>query len=297
MSSNHKKRALGKGLDALLNSTQNVAEIAEIKKDIAKGVSTVLLNEIEANPYQPRTEFEQEALNELAESIKVLGIIQPITLRHLEDGKYQIISGERRFRASKLAGLTEIPAYIRTADDQAMLEMALVENIQRENLNSIEVALSYQRLMDECALTQELLSERVAKKRSTVANYLRLLRLPAMVQAAIKENRLSMGQARAIISIEDEAKQIEVFNRILEEGLSVRQIEELVREEQLTSGTKTSSKSSNNASVNSFGGYTTQLTNLLSLPVKIQGKDGKGKVQIVFKSEDELQRIIQLLEK
>lgn len=297
MSSNHKKRALGKGLDALLNSTQNVAEIAEIKKDIAKGVSTVLLNEIEANPYQPRTEFEQEALNELAESIKVLGIIQPITLRHLEDGKYQIISGERRFRASKLAGLTEVPAYIRTADDQAMLEMALVENIQRENLNSIEVALSYQRLMDECDLTQELLSERVAKKRSTVANYLRLLRLPAMVQAAIKENRLSMGQARAIISIEDEAKQIEVFNRILEEGLSVRQIEELVREEQLTLGTKTSSKTSNNVNVNSFGGYTTQLTNLLSLPVKIQGKDGKGKIQIVFKSEDELQRIIQLLEK
>lgn len=297
MSNNNKKRALGKGLDALLNSTQNAVEIAEIKKDIAKGVSTVLLSEIEANPYQPRTEFEQEALNELAESIKVLGIIQPITLRHISDGKYQIISGERRFRASKLAGLKEIPAYIRTADDQAMLEMALVENIQRENLNSIEVALSYQRLMDECNLTQELLSERVAKKRSTVANYLRLLRLPATIQAAIKENKLSMGQARAIISIDDEKKQLEVFQRILEEGLSVRQIEDLVREEQLTSATKTSSKSSNKSSNQSFDAYSTQLSNLLSLPVKIQGKEGKGKVQIVFKSEDELQRLIQLLEK
>lgn len=297
MSNNNKKRALGKGLDALLNSTQNAVEIAEIKKDIAKGVSTVLLSEIEANPYQPRTEFEQEALNELAESIKVLGIIQPITLRHISDGKYQIISGERRFRASKLAGLKEIPAYIRTADDQAMLEMALVENIQRENLNSIEVALSYQRLMDECNLTQELLSERVAKKRSTVANYLRLLRLPAKIQAAIKENKLSMGQARAIISIDDEKKQLEVFQRILEEGLSVRQIEDLVREEQLTSATKTSSKSSNKSSNQSFDAYSTQLSNLLSLPVKIQGKEGKGKVQIVFKSEDELQRLIQLLEK
>lgn len=297
MSNNNKKRALGKGLDALLNSTQNAVEIAEIKKDIAKGVSTVLLSEIEANPYQPRTEFEQEALNELAESIKVLGIIQPITLRHISDGKYQIISGERRFRASKLAGLKEVPAYIRTADDQAMLEMALVENIQRENLNSIEVALSYQRLMDECNLTQELLSERVAKKRSTVANYLRLLRLPAKIQAAIKENKLSMGQARAIISIDDEKKQLEVFQRILEEGLSVRQIEDLVREEQLTSATKTSSKSSNKSSNQSFDAYSTQLSNLLSLPVKIQGKEGKGKVQIVFKSEDELQRLIQLLEK
>ncbi len=297
MSNNNKKRALGKGLDALLNSTQNAVEIAEIKKDIAKGVSTVSLNEIEANPYQPRTEFEQEALQELAESIKVLGIIQPITLRHISDGKYQIISGERRFRASKLAGLTEVPAYIRTADDQAMLEMALVENIQRENLNSIEVALSYQRLMDECSLTQELLSERVAKKRSTVANYLRLLRLPAQVQAAIKENRLSMGQARAIISIDNEQKQIEIFNRILAEGLSVRQIEDLVRDEQLTSATKTSSKSSNKTASNSFDAYSTQLSNILSLPVKIQGKEGKGKVQIVFKSENELQKLIQLLEK
>lgn len=297
MSNNNKKRALGKGLDALLNSTQNAVEIAEIKKDIAKGVSTVLLSEIEANPYQPRTEFEQDALNELAESIKVLGIIQPITLRHISDGKYQIISGERRFRASKLAGLKEVPAYIRTADDQAMLEMALVENIQRENLNSIEVALSYQRLMDECNLTQELLSERVAKKRSTVANYLRLLRLPATIQAAIKENKLSMGQARAIISIDDEKKQLEVFQRILEEGLSVRQIEDLVRDEQLTSATKTNAKSSNKSASQSFDAYSTQLSHLLSLPVKIQGKDGKGKVQIVFKSEDELQKLIQLLEK
>lgn len=297
MSNNNKKRALGKGLDALLNSTQNAVEIAEIKKDIAKGVSTVLLSEIEANPYQPRTEFEQDALNELAESIKVLGIIQPITLRHISDGKYQIISGERRFRASKLAGLKEVPAYIRTADDQAMLEMALVENIQRENLNSIEVALSYQRLMDECNLTQELLSERVAKKRSTVANYLRLLRLPATIQAAIKENKLSMGQARAIISIDDEKKQLEVFQRILEEGLSVRQIEDLVRDEQLTFATKTNAKSSNKSASQSFDAYSTQLSHLLSLPVKIQGKDGKGKVQIVFKSEDELQKLIQLLEK
>ena len=227
---NAKKKGLGRGLSALLNGTENeellTPEAAEKKP---AGVAAIPTDQIETNPFQPRTEFDETALQELSESIRAVGIIQPITVRKADNGRYQLISGERRFRASKLAGLEEIPAYVRTANDQGMLEMAIVENIQRENLNAIEVAISFKRLADECSLTQEQLSERVAKKRSTITNYLRLLRLPAEIQAGIRENVISMGHARALINLPTEAQQLKYFRLILEKDLSVRAVEELVR--------------------------------------------------------------------
>jgi len=226
--------ALGRGLGALIeeaSTTQNTAPAPTTESVLPK---SELINEIEiekivTNPYQPRTHFDEDALNELAASIKELGIIQPITVRKVDDNQYQIISGERRFRASKIAGLKAIPAYVRTADDQGMLEMALVENIQREDLDAIEVAISYQRLVDECSLTQEVLGERVGKKRSTVTNYLRLLKLPAEVQLAIRKRLLSMGHARALVNIDDQELQLDLLRKIIEEDLSVRQIEQLVK--------------------------------------------------------------------
>ena len=188
------------------------------------------MEDIRPNPFQPRTEFDEEALNELAASIKSIGIVQPITVRTVEEGKYEIIAGERRFRASKIAGLTTIPAYIRKTEDESLLELALIENIQREDLNAIEVAISYQRLLDECSLTQDALSDRVGKKRATIANYLRLLKLPAQIQLAIRDKKISMGHARAIINIEDPDTQFMIFEQILKYDFSVRKVEEIVRE-------------------------------------------------------------------
>ena len=229
--SNQKKPALGKGLSALLQNSETdiTAKSTEEKAAILGSVAEIPIEQIEVNPFQPRTNFDKEALAELALSIKELGVVQPITVRKLGYGKYQLISGERRFRASKMAELETIPAFIRVANDQEMLEMALVENIQRENLDAIEVALSYQRLVDECSLTQEELSKRVGKKRSTVANYLRLLKLPPEIQAAIRDGKLSMGHARALISVPETKKQLQYFRLILAKGLSVRQTEELVK--------------------------------------------------------------------
>src|ERR1700761_1092974 len=239
--STEKRNALGRGLSALLNDTENVqqgkpaapvatpaAPVAEANS--AGSVNEIKLSEIETNPFQPRTDFEAQALQELADSIKLQGLIQPITVRRLNAHSYQLISGERRFRASKIAGLTQIPAYVRTANDQQMLEMALIENIQRENLNAIEVALSFQRMLDECNLKQEELGERVSKNRSTVTNYLRLLKLPPTIQASIRDGQISMGHARALISIEDPAKQLFIHQHIIKDGLSVRKVEELARE-------------------------------------------------------------------
>lgn len=228
--SNPKKPALGRGLSALLeNAKTDITTKSTENAPVLGSVSMIPLSAIETNPFQPRTEFEEIALQELAQSIKENGIIQPITVRKLGYDKYQIISGERRFRASQLAGLKEIPAYIRVANDQQMLEMALIENIQREDLNPIEVALSYQRLIEECKLTQEELSYRVGKQRSTVTNYLRLLKLPAAIQKGLKEGALSMGHARALINIENEDKQLAIFALILEQDLSVREVEELAK--------------------------------------------------------------------
>ncbi|GIV27377.1 MAG: chromosome partitioning protein ParB [Bacteroidia bacterium] len=228
--SNSKKPALGRGLSALLeNAKTDITTKATENAPVLGSISNIPLSAIETNPFQPRTEFEEVALQELAQSIKEHGIIQPITVRKLGYDKYQIISGERRFRAAQMAGLKEIPAYIRVANDQQMLEIALIENIQREDLNPIEIALSYQRLIDECNLTQEEVSKRVGKQRSTVANYLRLLKLPAPIQKALQTNEITMGHARALINIENEDKQLALFALIIEQDLSVREVEELAK--------------------------------------------------------------------
>lgn len=229
------KPALGRGLSALLENaktditTRNTGEQAAV----ANTVSMIRLRSIETNPFQPRTNFEESALTELSESIKIHGIIQPLTVRKLGYERYQLISGERRFRASQMAGLTEVPAYIRVADDQAMLEMALVENIQREDLDPIETALSYKRLIEECNLTQEQLSEKVSKQRSTVTNFLRLLKLPVPIQKALREKAITAGHARALVNIENEDRQLAIFSLALEQNLSVRQIEDLARGEKI----------------------------------------------------------------
>ncbi len=224
---------LGRGLGALIsdvNSIQKGAGRPSVEpQSPLVSTSEVEISKIEPNPYQPRTEFDQEALEELAASIKLLGLIQPITLRPLDNGRYQIISGERRFRASQLAGLERVPAYIRKTDDRGMLEMAIVENIQREDLDAIEVALSFQRLIEECSLTQEAMAERVGKKRATVTNYLRLLKLPAQIQFAIRAKKISMGHAKALLAIEGEKEQLKLANQIVEQDLSVRQIEQKIQ--------------------------------------------------------------------
>ncbi len=233
--SNTKKPALGRGLSALLEN----AKTDITSKHVGDGaptvnsVSNIKINSIEVNPFQPRTNFEETALQELSDSIKQHGIIQPLTVRKLGYDRYQLISGERRFRASQLAGLKEVPAYIRVADDQAMLEMALVENIQREDLDPIEVSLSYKRLIDECDLTQEQLSEKVGKQRSTVTNFLRLLKLPAPIQKALRDREITMGHAKALINIDNEDRQLAIFALALEQDLSVRQIEDLARGEKI----------------------------------------------------------------
>ncbi len=223
------KKVLGRGLSALLENSDT--DITGVEPKALHSIANIKISQIIANPFQPRTEFDEDALLELSESIKVHGIIQPITVRKIGYGKYELISGERRTRASILAGLKEMPAYIRLANDQQMLEMALIENIQRENLNSIEVALSYKRLLDECGLKQEQLGERVGKKRSTVNNYLRLLKLPDEIQLAIKDGKLMMGHARALVNVENPARQMAIFKSAVNASMSVRQVEEMVREE------------------------------------------------------------------
>jgi ParB family chromosome partitioning protein len=305
----NKRQALGRGLNALLNGgTEEVLEIPKVKTttntSVSGSVAMVAIANIEANPFQPRNEFEQEALQELAESIRTFGIIQPVTLRKISDTRYQLISGERRFRASQLAGMDEIPAYIRTADDQAMLEMALVENIQREDLNAIDVALSYQRLIDECNLTQEKLGERIAKNRSTVTNYLRLLKLPTEVQVAIKKGKITMGHARAIINAGTEEQQLEILTQILHEDLSVRQVEEIVKTmagkkaKNAETHTKDTPATVTNDWNEKYAGYGLQLTDILKKKVSIQpGKDGSGKILIDFSNEKELEKIIECFEK
>ena len=214
--------SLGRGLDALISTDT-------VKTEGSSSISEIAISQIKANPNQPRREFDPEALQELADSIKEIGIIQPITLRKMDDGTYQIIAGERRFRASQLAGLTTVPAYIRTADDENVMEMALIENIQREDLNSMEIALAYQHLLEEYDLTQEKLSERVGKKRTTIANYLRLLKLPAQIQVALKNRELDMGHARALLALDNPIEQIRLFEEIQTFGYSVRKVEELIK--------------------------------------------------------------------
>ena len=298
--SNEKRNALGKGLSALLNDSASVksekggAVSAPEVNDLGS-VNEIKIAEIEVNPFQPRTEFDEQALSELSESIKLQGLIQPITVRRVNAHSFQLISGERRLRASKLAGLTQIPAYIRTANDQQMLEMALIENIQRENLNAIEVALSFQRMIDECSLKQEELGDRVSKNRSTVTNYLRLLKLPPDIQASIRDGRISMGHARALISVEDPAKQIFIHQHIIKDGLSVRKVEELVRDLQ-KAPVKKEGKQPEPMSY-SLQKIEDDLASKFSTRVKLKvSSQGKGMIEIPFLSEDDLGRILEMLD-
>ncbi|HEX8548092.1 MAG TPA: ParB/RepB/Spo0J family partition protein [Cytophagaceae bacterium] len=291
-----KRNSLGRGLGALLQDSDNVKEHSTETTPIPAGSSMneISLESIEVNPYQPRTHFDKEALEELSESIKTQGIIQPITVRQLSKNQYQLISGERRFQASKLAGLKTIPAFIRTANDQQMLEMALIENIQRENLNALEIALSYQRLISECNLKQEELGDRVSKNRTTVNNYLRLLKLPPDIQAALRDTRISMGHARALISIENIDLQLAIFGKILEHDLSVRKVEEMVRD----SSSPTTKKSLPPKEVHQpeIQNLQSRLSTHFGTKIHIKAdKQNKGEIKIPFVSNDDLNRILELL--
>ena len=294
-----KKTGLGRGLSALLDDTevvQNTNQHISNEGSSLGTISHVKISQVEVNPFQPRTEFDSETLKELADSIKLQGLIQPITVRKSGQNSYQLISGERRLRASKLAGLTQIPAYIRSANDQQMLEMALIENIQRENLNAIEVALSFQRMIEECSLKQEELGDRVSKSRSTVTNYLRLLRLPPSIQASIRDSEITMGHARALISVEDVDKQLYIHQEIVDKGLSVRRVEELVRELQ-KAGNKM--KPAKKPPVVSFQFQKIQddLASKFGTRVKLKVQDkGTGAIEIPFTSEDDLNRILEMLD-
>ena len=295
-----KRNALGRGLSALLNDSVNVLpnknEYAGSPEVSSMGsVNEIRIAEIEVNPFQPRTDFDADSLAELADSIKVQGLIQPITVRRVSPHRYQLISGERRLRASKLAELTTIPAYIRTANDQQMLEMALIENIQRENLNAIEVALSFQRMIDECNLKQEELGERVSKNRSTVTNYLRLLKLPPTIQASIRDGQISMGHARALITINDSTKQLYIHKLITKDGLSVRKVEELARDLQ-RSPVKKEGKQPEPLSFQ-VQKIQDDLASKFSTKVKLKlNSQGKGSIEIPFLSEDDLSRILEMLD-
>ncbi|MCX4291030.1 MAG: ParB/RepB/Spo0J family partition protein [Odoribacter sp.] len=293
-----KRSALGRGLGALIT---DAAEDPKPRTEAVSAIQELSLGDIYPNPYQPRTEFDEEALNELAASIRSIGIVQPITVRSVDGGKYEIIAGERRFRASKLAGLETIPAYIRKTEDESLLELALIENIQREDLNAIEVAISYQRLLDECRLTQDALSERVGKKRTTISNYLRLLKLPAQIQLAIRDKKISMGHARAIINIEDPDTQFMIFEQILKYDFSVRKVEEIVREIANPKPEAVEDEPVKPKKKNEIGDYI-ELQQHLSrrFETKVELKRnaaGKGKIVIAFKSDAELEKIIGLLDK
>ncbi|HZM13905.1 MAG TPA: ParB/RepB/Spo0J family partition protein [Bacteroidales bacterium] len=288
-----KKSPLGRGLGALIEGVEK--EVLEKKVEVNLQID---INSIDSNPFQPRTRFDAQALEELAASIRQLGIVQPLTVRETDDGRFQLIAGERRLRAARMAGLSHVPAYVRTADDTAMLEMALVENIQREDLDAMEVAITYQRLIEECSLTQEQLSDRVGKQRSTVANYLRLLRLPAEIQLGIRNRSLTMGHARTLVNIEDPTKQINIFYHVIQEDLSVRATEDLVRHIQ-SQAAKDPAKEDKRKKLNSeYGELAGQLSKLFASEVQFRiNEKGRGKIVIPFSDNDEMERIIALLDK
>ena len=283
-----KKKALGRGLNALITMDDNETKGSSY-------ISEIALDKIKPNPDQPRVDFDDEAMEELSISIQKIGVIQPITLRELEDGGFQIIAGERRFRASLMANLKTIPAYVKTVEDEDVMEMALVENIQREDLNAIEIALTYQKLIDSQSLTQEQLSDRVGKKRATVANYMRLLKLPAVVQMGIKDKKIDMGHARALVAIDDPEVQLEIYNQIIKEGLSVRRVEAVVKEkvaERLKDNESTPPKTRQKSS-DEFDVLRNHLSRFFDAPVEFNyNKKGKGKITIPFKSNEDLERII-----
>ncbi|RAU83031.1 ParB/RepB/Spo0J family partition protein [Pontibacter arcticus] len=288
---------LGRGLSSLLEGNKYTGKIDSTTLNALNTIADIAIDQIQTNPFQPRTHFDQAALEELADSIRIQGIIQPITVRQLDQNTYQLISGERRYQASKMAGLTVIPAYIRKADDQQMLEMALIENIQRESLNAIEIALSYQRLLTECSLKQEELGDRVGKKRTTVTNYLRLLKLPPAIQIGLRDNVISMGHARALINIDTVENQLEIYKKVVAEELSVRKVEELVRNVQ------NANKKPDPQQKLSFNKYDqelktveTKLSSQFGTKIMVKANnDGKGEIKIPFVSVDELNRILDLL--
>jgi ParB family chromosome partitioning protein len=289
----HKKFALGRGLDALIS-------MDEVKTEGSSSINEIELSKISVNPSQPRREFDQTALEELADSIKEIGIIQPITLRKISDDSYQIIAGERRYRASQLAGLQTITAYIRTADDENVMEMALIENIQREDLNSLEIALAYQHLIEQYNLTQERLSERVGKKRTTIANYLRLLKLPAQIQVALQNKTIDMGHARALITLNDPKLQVKVYEEILQHSYSVRKVEEIVKAlnqgETIKSGKKTLATKGNKLP-EEFNILKKHLSGFFNAKVQLScTAKGKGKISIPFNNEEDLERIMEIFD-
>ena len=287
-----RRNTLGRGLDALL-------ALDEVQTGGSSSICEIPLSKIVANPNQPRREFDEEALNELARSIKEIGIIQPITLRCLDEEHYQIISGERRFRASQIAGLESIPSYVRTADDENVMEMALIENIQREDLNAVEIALAYQHLLDEYSLTQERLSERVGKKRATIANYLRLLKLPAAVQMGLRDKLIDMGHARALIALSDAKLQVKLYNEIVKEGYSVRKVEEIVKEltQPLAQDGAANGIQKQQLLPSEYKILKQHLSKFFQTKVQLTcSPKGSGKISISFKNEEELERIMGMLD-
>lgn len=290
----HKKfPTLGRGLDALISTT-------EVHTDGGSSINEIAIDSISPNPNQPRRDFDDAALRELADSIAEIGIVQPITLRKIDEGNYQIIAGERRWRASKLAGLHSIPAYVRTADDENVMEMALIENIQREDLNSVEIALAYQHLIEQYGLTQERLSERIGKNRSTITNYLRLLRLPAQIQMALQDKEIDMGHARALLTLDNPSLQISVFQQIVKEHLSVRKVEEIVKAlsegQSVTAGGKRLKPKSARLP-EEYNILKASLSRFFQTKVQLTCSDkGKGKISIPFANEEELERIVELFD-
>ena len=283
-----KKSALGRGLGALIDVQPTVQTSG------SSSIDEVEISKIEANPDQPRTNFNEEALQELAASIAELGVVQPITIREIGPDKYMIIAGERRFRASKIAGLTKIPAYIKRVSDETMMEMALVENIQREDLNAIEIALTYQRLLDEYKFTQEKLSDRVGKKRATVANYLRLLKLPAEIQLGLTKKEIDMGHARALINVQDPTKMIKLYEEVVAKGYSVRKVEELVRD---INAEKPEKKVSDPELQKAYSQIADRLSNIFGAKVKVdRNEKGKGKISLIFSSDEELENILMVID-
>ncbi|MCB9063555.1 MAG: ParB/RepB/Spo0J family partition protein [Chitinophagales bacterium] len=303
MSTNKKKQALGKGIRALLNTIDDEMKTTDasgvppaVSGQNAGSIIRIPVDQIVVNPKQPRRDFDEQALKELSESIKLHDIIQPVTVVKVDATKYQLISGERRWRASKLAGLKDIPAYIRTADDQQMLEMALLENLQREDLNAIEIGLSYRRLMDECDLTQEEVAERMKKDRSTVTNYLRILRLPPDIQKSVRDGDLSMGHARAIIGLEQVDQQLYVFREIREKGLSVRQTEKLVRDMSSPDHKSLTAKNKGVKLPPAYKRIEDNLASHFSTKVKMdRKKNGKGSITVEFYNDEDLERIMKMM--
>jgi len=297
-----KRVGLGRGLGALLQDSDEVNNIQRqpvlplerpSRMEQISSMNEISMDLIETNPYQPRTHFDEEALNELADSIKVQGIIQPITVRQIGVNKFQLISGERRLQASKRAGLTSIPAYVRTANDQQMLEMALIENIQRENLNSIEIALSYQRLITECSLKQEELGDRVGKNRTTVNNYIRLLKLPDVIQVALRDMKISMGHARAIINITDREQQLEIFKKIIADDWSVRKVEEAVRDLADSNLVNSAKKAIGGGIKQEIRSLQFRLQAYFGAKVVVKADErGKGEIKIPFTSQADLDKIL-----